>query len=206
MAHYCCPYRVFVGLFERRVDSMDEIKTCPQCHRTYSDPSLSFCVDDGNVLSAPQLASTDNSRHELASEITQTARAEETDQQDANRIKFDLEDEQVTVARSAPNFWQSDARYSRSHWIGAAIAFVLVNAIWVGIYVLPYQSKENSANLATSQSNNDKEQHGNEDLVSKVRPLTLSSTATPDLEKYGNENIVPKVTPRAPPQNVALTY
>ena len=62
---------------------MDEIKTCPQCHRTYSDPSLSFCVDDGNVLSAPQLASTDNSRHELASEITQTARAEETDQQDA---------------------------------------------------------------------------------------------------------------------------
>lgn len=29
------------------------MKTCPQCGRTYSDETLSFCLADGELLSAP---------------------------------------------------------------------------------------------------------------------------------------------------------
>lgn len=29
------------------------IKECPTCKRTYSDPSMSFCLADGSLLSAP---------------------------------------------------------------------------------------------------------------------------------------------------------
>jgi hypothetical protein len=29
------------------------MKRCPRCHRTYSDDSFSFCLDDGALLSAP---------------------------------------------------------------------------------------------------------------------------------------------------------
>src|SRR5262245_42346319 len=29
------------------------MKRCPKCHRTYSDESFSFCLDDGALLSAP---------------------------------------------------------------------------------------------------------------------------------------------------------
>lgn len=32
---------------------MIELKSCPACKRTYSDVSLSFCLDDGSLLSAP---------------------------------------------------------------------------------------------------------------------------------------------------------
>lgn len=29
------------------------MKNCPQCNRTYSDNSMSFCLDDGALLSTP---------------------------------------------------------------------------------------------------------------------------------------------------------
>jgi hypothetical protein len=35
---------------------MLKIKECPQCNRTFSDPSLSFCLVDGSLLSAPQIS------------------------------------------------------------------------------------------------------------------------------------------------------
>jgi hypothetical protein len=31
---------------------MSEIKSCPSCNRSYSDSSLSFCLEDGSLLSA----------------------------------------------------------------------------------------------------------------------------------------------------------
>src|SRR5215470_12022862 len=29
------------------------MKQCPKCHRTYSDTSIAFCLEDGSLLSAP---------------------------------------------------------------------------------------------------------------------------------------------------------
>ena len=31
---------------------MSKIKSCPNCNRSYSDLSLSFCLEDGSLLSA----------------------------------------------------------------------------------------------------------------------------------------------------------
>jgi len=39
------------------------MKQCPQCHRTYSDPSLAFCFEDGAVLSAPFATANVEDRH-----------------------------------------------------------------------------------------------------------------------------------------------
>lgn len=35
---------------------MLKMKSCPICNRTYSDTSLSYCLDDGSVLSAPYIS------------------------------------------------------------------------------------------------------------------------------------------------------
>ena len=32
------------------------MKTCPTCHRTYADETISFCLEDGTILSAPYAA------------------------------------------------------------------------------------------------------------------------------------------------------
>lgn len=40
-------------LEQSKQSNSSEFKSCPLCKRTYSDSSLSFCIDDGAILSAP---------------------------------------------------------------------------------------------------------------------------------------------------------
>jgi len=55
---------------------MSIMKSCPSCSRSYSDLSLSFCLEEGSVLSAPynsedfQLGFTNNNNKEKDEEIT----------------------------------------------------------------------------------------------------------------------------------------
>jgi hypothetical protein len=51
---------------------MLKIKECPNCNRTYSDLSLSFCLNDGSVLSAPYISSEFGVQLSLFEDETET--------------------------------------------------------------------------------------------------------------------------------------
>jgi len=36
------------------------MKRCPSCHRTYADETMSFCLADGSLLSAPYQSFTED--------------------------------------------------------------------------------------------------------------------------------------------------
>jgi len=44
--------RQFLGRPEKRRTSAPSIKECPVCSKTYSDPTLNYCLDDGSPLSS----------------------------------------------------------------------------------------------------------------------------------------------------------
>jgi hypothetical protein len=51
---------------------MLKIKECPNCNRTYSDLSLSFCLNDGSVLSAPYISGEFGGQLSLFEDETET--------------------------------------------------------------------------------------------------------------------------------------
>jgi TonB family protein len=107
------------------------IKRCPECNRTYSDESISFCLADGALLSAPY----DTPREEppptetlpsSSAPIPPTAAPKETVPTmtglgGAGVSPFEAEQPQPERRQSSPLIW-------------AAIAFVIVGAIVIGIF------------------------------------------------------------------------
>lgn len=49
------------GASPQPANNRGQIKSCPQCERTYSDLSLSFCLADGSLLSKPMNAGFEGS-------------------------------------------------------------------------------------------------------------------------------------------------
>jgi len=143
------------------------IKRCPECNRTYSDESISFCLADGALLSAPY----DNPREDPPpTEILPSSHAPipptSPPKQTVSTITslggpgvspFEADEPQTKRRQSTPFIW-------------AALAFVVVGAIVLGIFGVRRVLTTQTETAATSTS---------EDQVAQSSPSPTSNPENP---------------------------
>src|SRR5258705_506194 len=125
------------------------IKQCPSCNRTYSDDSISFCLADGALLSAPYPSSKDEAP---ATEILPApSRAAVSPAQPAKPV--------TPTITSLPGFRgvtlaETDAASHQSRGtIWVAIVFAVLALVGVGLLVRYAMRDRNESTSAVAQPN-----------------------------------------------------
>jgi hypothetical protein len=189
------------------------MKSCPTCSRTYSDDTMTFCLVDGAVLSAP-----------YDSQDTASSREpRQTDPHTAQTEYYDSQRDQATIQSPAPqyNYGQQQSwaaatpppRPGRSYvWLMAVAALLLV-AFGAGLAIFLSRAGlfggSNSSSgvkeketVSSNNSSNDNRSSANNQSGTSNEPVVSSSPAT--ASKPG-ATPSPSATP-APSLNIAGTW
>jgi hypothetical protein len=165
------------------------MKTCPTCHRTYSDETISFCLEDGTVLSAPH-----------AAQPTQPYPASRITEPPATQVMPPAPQSQATMVAPPPIITRDDRQIyqpdpGRNRWpliVGAMILVAIVGvilAVVAGVWMI---NRNSSAGKQTSDTGNPRE----------AAPKS-SSSQTPESRKT---SVVPEPTRPSPKLEMSGTW
>lgn len=180
------------------------IKRCPECNRTYSDESISFCLADGALLSAPY----DAIREEPPpTEILPSARTPVPPTEPpkpAVPTMTSLSGGQnyasLEVDRSEPR------RRSSGVFVWVALALLVVGAIVIGIFgVRRVLNKPNDAVATSSPETLLAENTSSPTDSSQVTPTT-STTATEPASNRSNVNASQSETKTSSPPEAKVIF
>lgn len=177
------------------------IKRCPSCNRTYSDESISFCLADGALLSAPY----DAIREEAPP--TEILPAEERPV--ASRPVPPTEPPKAAVptmtSLGGQNYAPSEVRKPESKrrsygFIWAAIALLVVGGIVIGILSLRRALNRQTEAVATSSPETLLAGNTSSPPDNSQAPTTTTSTATAPETSRSNVNANQSETKTSSPQ------
>lgn len=169
------------------------IKRCPTCNRTYSDDSISFCLADGALLSAPYEAIKEEPP---PTEILPAAEKPLPPTAPPKPVVPTITS--LPGGQNYPPFEADEPRAKRrrpSPLIWAVIAFVIVGAIVIGIFGLR-RVLNRQAQPAASSSPELLAGNGASPISTSENP-TLNSTPTPGSRPTGTQ---PETKPTPSPQ------
>ena len=181
------------------------IKRCPECNRTYSDESISFCLADGALLSPPY----DATREEAPP--TEILPAEERPIQPTQPPKPAVPT--ITSFAGGQKYapYEVDkpqpVRRSYGGFISAAMALLVVGAIVIGIFGIRRVLNRQTGATATSSPGPLIAQNTSSPTDSPQVPSTTTSKATETETNRSNVNANQSETQTSsPPPEAKVTF
>ena len=165
------------------------MKTCPTCHRTYADETISFCLEDGAVLSAP-----------YAAPPTQPYPPSRITEPPATQVMPPVPQTPATIVAPPPVVTHDDRQpYQpepvRKRWpliAGAVILVAIVGVILVVVAGVWMVNRDSSAGKQTSDTGNSRE-------------AAPKSSASQTPERKTSRVPEPTVQPPPPPSQLEMS-